>query len=277
MGWATGEKVNDLINAENPKIYIIRGAPVMLDRDVAKALGVELRELNENAKRSKKWQRLRDRDIEPLYRIQASASDLNELKSQNAIMNETKYLPWLYTQIGCAHFGTSLTSVAACDLAIRLSARYVNTSEILPVANGAKEALKLYPGAHAVAHLLYSDGNQAKLAALKLVRRETSYDLGEAMGMVYLPAPRQEPYFCPRDLGRPFNISAQKINEMLVASGLQYKNKESGKWEHTLKAQNHYIYSDVAHADGRGKNERTLRWYRSVLTMIGLPSHQGVA
>src|SRR5512135_1485943 len=92
------------------KTFELRGFKVMLDRDVAEALGVETRELNQNAGRSPKWEKVRERGEEFLYRFQVTAEEVENLRSQFVIFNEIKYLPWVYTQRGCSHFGTSLNS-----------------------------------------------------------------------------------------------------------------------------------------------------------------------
>lgn len=109
-------------------IFTVRGQKVMLDANVAQALGVETKELNKNASRSPKWEFLRDQKVEDTYRFQLTQKEVETLKSQNVIsrwqfgtFNNSNYLPWVYTSRGCYHFGTSLRSQEANKLAMQLS------------------------------------------------------------------------------------------------------------------------------------------------------------
>jgi len=114
------------------KIYMIRGLKVMLDADVAGALSVETKHLNENASRSVKWGYLRETGIESGYRFQLSKEEVGVLGSQIATSNDSTYLPWAYTQKGCAYFGTSMNSPAACAQAVQLVEVFNAVVENLP-------------------------------------------------------------------------------------------------------------------------------------------------
>jgi len=112
----------------NDKIFTIRGMKVMLDSDVADALGTDTKELNKNAKRSPKWSFLREEGVEHSYRFQLTREEIQFLRSQktiarwqNGTFNEFTHLPWAYTSKGCYHFGTSLRSEMANRMAMQLS------------------------------------------------------------------------------------------------------------------------------------------------------------
>jgi len=109
---------NTVMSSQPEKVIVIRGRKVMLDKGVATALGVEPREINQNAERSVKWEYLRQNGLEEQYRFKLSENDANELRSQNVIINDFKYLPWVYTRKGCAYFGTSMSSPQACAQAV---------------------------------------------------------------------------------------------------------------------------------------------------------------
>ena len=113
--------MNSIINKQpGSNLYTVRGQKVMLDRDVAVALGVETKQLNENATRSPKWTFLRDQGIEAEYRFQLTVEEVENLRSQIATFNDFKYLPYVYTRKGCTYFGTSMNSPQACVQAVQL-------------------------------------------------------------------------------------------------------------------------------------------------------------
>lgn len=107
--------------AKPGQIHEIRGHRIMLDRDVAAALEVETKHLNENAARSVKWQYLRDNGLEADFRFQLTKEEADQTgwsQSTTALFSNT--YPFAYTRKGCAYFGTSMHSPAACAQAVRL-------------------------------------------------------------------------------------------------------------------------------------------------------------
>ena len=109
----------------------IRGKKVMLDRDVAASLGVEPREVNQNAERSPKWDYLRQQGREVDYRFQLEENDMVQLRSQIVTSNYSRVLPWVYTRKGCAYLATSMNSSEACAQAVSLVAGLLKTKEII--------------------------------------------------------------------------------------------------------------------------------------------------
>ena len=89
------------------KIFVLRGQRVILDRDLAELYGVEVRHLNQQAKRNA-------RRFPPAFRFQVSAHELNILRSQSVISTEghggARYLPYAFTEHGAIMAATVLNS-----------------------------------------------------------------------------------------------------------------------------------------------------------------------
>lgn len=162
------------------KILTVRGQRVMLDKDVAGALEIDTKRLNENASRSSKWKYLRDSCVEEAYRFRLTHDDIATLRSQYATFNEFNHLPWVYTQVGCAYFGTSLDSTKACKLAVELSTAFVAIqnaqSSVESTGNVALDRLKVM-----VAALEENEKERQKLARMAT---ETSKKLVETASRV---------------------------------------------------------------------------------------------
>jgi len=110
---------NELTSVK-PKLQMVRGQKVMFDRDVAEALGETTASLNQNAQRSPKWDYLRKEEIEDQYRFQLNTEELEFWRSQSVISSDSRHLPYVYTQKGCAFFATSMNNVIACAQAVQL-------------------------------------------------------------------------------------------------------------------------------------------------------------
>ncbi|MCQ2359991.1 MAG: ORF6N domain-containing protein [Paludibacteraceae bacterium] len=102
-------KASDL-EALHPKVYVIRGQKVVLDRDLAAALGVETRVINQKVKRNinlfnedSMFQLTLDDCVE--LEFSGSKSQNSDLTSQNVISNSigkggSRHLPIVYTKEG---------------------------------------------------------------------------------------------------------------------------------------------------------------------------------
>ena len=101
--------MDDLQNIQD-HIYVIRGQRVMLDRDIAKAYGVETKVLNQAVKRNIK--RFEGED----YMFQLTKKEC--LRSQIVTLNEAqgkhlKYMPYAFTMLGTAMLSSVLRSETA--------------------------------------------------------------------------------------------------------------------------------------------------------------------
>lgn len=97
------------------KIFVLRGQRVILDRDLAELYGVEVRQLNQQAKRNGKR-------FPPAFRFQLSPHELKILRSQNVISSErhggARYLPYVFTEHGAIMAATVLNSERAIEMSV---------------------------------------------------------------------------------------------------------------------------------------------------------------
>jgi len=95
------------------KIFALRGQRVILDSDLAELYGVQVRHLNQQAKRNAKR-------FPPAFRFQLSAHELKILKSQNVISSEghggVRYRPYVFTEHGAIMAATVLNSERAIEM-----------------------------------------------------------------------------------------------------------------------------------------------------------------
>lgn len=124
--------MNDLENIQN-KIYFIRGQRVMLDRDLAKAYGVETKALNQAVKRNIK--RFEGED----YMFQLTKEEC--LRSQIVTLNEAqghhlKYMPYAFTMLGTAMLSSVLRSETAIQTNRKIMRAFVSYRHLaeLPLA-----------------------------------------------------------------------------------------------------------------------------------------------
>ena len=124
--------MNDLEIIQN-KIYEIRGQRVMLDRDLAKAYGVETKVLNQAVKRN--IQRFVGED----FMFQLTKEEC--LRSQIVTLNETqgkhlKYMPYAFTMLGTAMLSSVLRSETAIQTNRKIMRAFVTYQQLseLPIA-----------------------------------------------------------------------------------------------------------------------------------------------
>ena len=116
------------------KILGIRGKRVMLDRDLAKLYGVEVKRLNEQVKRNIKR-------FPPDFMYQLTKEEVVILKSQFATSRSQfatlkqgeniKYLPYVFTQEGVAMLSSVLNSERAIKVNIQIMRAFVKLRHIL--------------------------------------------------------------------------------------------------------------------------------------------------
>jgi hypothetical protein len=97
------------------KIFVLRGQRVILDTDLAELYGVEVRHLNQQAKRNAKR-------FPPAFRFQLSAREMAILKSQNVISSKghggARYRPYAFTEHGAIMAATVLSSERAIEMSV---------------------------------------------------------------------------------------------------------------------------------------------------------------
>ena len=124
------------------KILVIRGQPVMLDRDLAELYGVETRLLNQAVKRN--LERFPERFMFQLTKEEMLLLDESRSRSQIVILNDkksrgsnVKYLPYAFTEQGVAMLASVLksdtavlTSIMIIDAFVALRRFLQNNSKI---------------------------------------------------------------------------------------------------------------------------------------------------
>jgi len=97
------------------KIFVLRGQRVILDTDLAELYGVQVRHLNQQAKRNAKR-------FPPAFRFQLSAREMAILKSQNVISSKghggARYRPYAFTEHGVIMAATVLSSERAIEMSV---------------------------------------------------------------------------------------------------------------------------------------------------------------
>ena len=97
------------------KIFVLRGQRVILDTDLAELYGVQVRHLNQQAKRNAKR-------FPPAFRFQLSAREMAILKSQNVISSKghggARYRPYAFTEHGAIMAATVLNSERAIEMSV---------------------------------------------------------------------------------------------------------------------------------------------------------------
>jgi len=121
---------NDIIPQEvlESKILLLRGQRVLLDRELARLYGIEVRRLNEQVKRNIKR-------FPPDFMFQLSAGEAAEFsRSQNATLNRgqnLKYLPYAFTENGIAMLSSVLNTERAIGVNIQIMRTFTRLRRFL--------------------------------------------------------------------------------------------------------------------------------------------------
>ena len=126
---------NEISNLQiEKKIFVIRGVQVMVDRDIAELYGVETRRLNEQVKRN--IERFPEEFMFQLIREEVDSWLLQEAtvncsRSQIVTLNKgrgsnIKYLPYVFTEQGCAMLSAVLKSDTAVQVSIQIMKAFVS-------------------------------------------------------------------------------------------------------------------------------------------------------
>ena len=162
--------MDELQNIQN-LIYVIRGQRVMLDRDLAKAYGVETKALNQAVKRNIK--RFEGED----YMFQLTKEEC--LRSQIVTLNEAqgkhlKYMPYAFTMLGTAMLSSVLRSDTAIETNRKIMRAFVAYRHLaeLPIAATYLELKKEIENVRSEVNDILADQNdinestRAQLAAI---------------------------------------------------------------------------------------------------------------
>jgi hypothetical protein len=256
--------VFDLVRYQD-KILSIRGLKVMLDRDVAEALGIETGNLNRNAGSSPKWDYLRDNAIEDQYRFQLTEHEFDEVKrrcSNRSALALSRSLPWVYSRRGCIHFGTSLDSEAACFLAVQLSElfnSYVEGTLSSRVTISDHREARLYASeCMEIAKILGTPLSLARAITVQRVSRDMGIDVKDFL--IENVADSQDRLVTPTELGISLELTAKKVNMLLASLSLQIKVRDF--WELTELGRTYGVYLDTGKRYSDGTPVQQVKWYK---------------
>ncbi|USE36905.1 antA/AntB antirepressor family protein [Endozoicomonas sp. SCSIO W0465] len=112
------------------------------------------------------------------------------------------------------------------------------------------------------------EGNQAMLAADRLVKTQIDFSPLEAMGQPTLIAPVKAPLFSVTELGKLSNpvYTAVNMNLKLQDAGMQLRTGQY--WTPTEKGSPFCEMLDVGKHHGDGTPIKQLKWYKSVLGQL---------
>ncbi|WP_446810549.1 Bro-N domain-containing protein [Methylomonas sp. 2BW1-5-20] len=132
------------------------------------------------------------------------------------------------------------------------------------------QANEVFTSNLSVAKLIF-DGNQAVLSANRATVKTTGVDVLSNLGATALIAETKEALLTPADIGIQLSLSAQKVNKLIEAAGLQQclqgaKNKKI--WDVTAAGAKYAEVLDTGKKHGNGTPIKQNKWYSSVIGLI---------
>lgn len=122
-----------------------------------------------------------------------------------------------------------------------------------------------------LAGLLGFEGNQGRLYADKLVKRQLGIGPMELLGVTGLVNQEQELHYTATELGKRHGMSANSMNKLLAQVGLQRRfeyAKGKHRWELTPEGRRHGVILDTAKRHSDGTPVQQIRWRESVLQVL---------
>lgn len=149
--------------------------------------------------------------------------------------------------------------------AIRQTGSYSVTSRPVSVIDTLREWKQ-------VAEYYGMFGNQAILSAEQAVIPRLGFSPMREIGITHLAANDRGMTYSPTELGQLMNppLSAQKVNRLLEANGLQ--TQELGSWIPTDKAAGLMEWLDTAKRRSSGTPVKQLKWFKEVLDRLHTPA-----
>lgn len=128
-----------------------------------------------------------------------------------------------------------------------------------------------------LAGLLGFEGNQGRLYADKLVKRQLGIGPMELLGVTGLVNEEQELHYTATELGKKHSMSANSMNKLLAQVGLQRRfeyAKGKHRWELTQEGRKHGVILDTAKRHSDGTPVQQIRWRESVLQVLQVLARQ---
>ncbi len=128
-----------LVNEIQRRIHTIRGAQVMLDKDLAELYGVEVRVLNQAAKRNIKR-------FPKEFMFQLSKNEWTNLKSQAVISSSThggrRFSPFVFTEQGVSMLSSVLNSETAIEISIKIIKSFIQMRRFISLNSEIFERIR---------------------------------------------------------------------------------------------------------------------------------------
>ena len=128
-------------------------------------------------------------------------------------------------------------------------------------------ANRIFGSALKIAKGLGLDGNQQKLKAMEITRRETGLDVAELFGIKALANSTGMRHLSVTEIGQQLSPAKSGRETNLLLAGLGFQRKEDKNWVGSPDHSEYWEMADVskAHADG---TTQQLRWYPSVIPVL---------
>lgn len=115
-------------------------------------------------------------------------------------------------------------------------------------------------------------GNALAVSVNQMTKALTGFDCMEAMGITYMPNPSNERMINPTEIGKAFNASPVKANQMLCDGGFQRAardHKGNRVYELTEKGREAGgRFEDTGKRHGSGTMVQQLRWPASIIRRL---------
>ena len=135
----------------------------------------------------------------------------------------------------------------------------------IAMPKAVREAVRTFNAMYSITRKVFKgDPNEALLSANKSARNLTNIDvLGQIEG-VTLESPKQVRFKSPRELGKPYDMSAQAVNKALKRDGFQIID-EYGDWKPTEKGVPFARLLDTGKKRSSGTSVHQLKWSPAVM------------
>ena len=120
-------------------------------------------------------------------------------------------------------------------------------------------------GARLIFEMAGIKDNQLTLAVDKIYRHHMGYSALQA-GEIQLLAPTQTQLLTPTEIGRQFNISGRRVNDILAGAG--YQHKIADKWEAIGEGETYAVMLDTNKKHSDGTAVRQLKWSAGILPTL---------
>ena len=120
-------------------------------------------------------------------------------------------------------------------------------------------------GAQKIFELAGIKDNQLVLAMDNVYKSYTGRSALQ-VGRIELAAPNKKQILSPTEIGRHFNISGQRVNEILAGGG--YQHKINGMWEPLKDGEGYAVMLDTGKQHSNGTPVRQLKWNTGILNVV---------